>query len=147
MPARDARKLVSGFSAMVALLTENPVSVDDFIGAAEKMILTPESVPAARVAAKLIVDFRGDLEKSISRRRLAASVLPALDFFDVAVDLRFRFKDAKVEDAVPVAVVRIDTDAFNQQMWVQLALEDVDDVIRKLEQARVQMRAVGQISL
>ncbi len=145
IPVREARDLFLGFSATVALLIDNPVSSDQFIAAAEKSLLQPELVPAARAATEYIVESRTELERALARRRLAASVLPALESFDVAVDVRFRFKDNKIEEAVPVAIVRIDTDAFAEQLWIQLADGDVEELLRKLNEVRAQLEILGKI--
>lgn len=85
------------------------------------------------------MNSRAELERSFSRRRLAASVLPALELFDVTIDLRFRFKDKQIAESVPVAIVHIDTDVYNQEIWFQLAQDDVDEMIKKLEDARDQL--------
>jgi len=70
---------------------------------------------------------------------LAAQTLPSLDTFDISVDLRLRFKDEQIQDAVSVAVVHLDTDATNRELWFQMTRGDVELVIEKLNSTLKQM--------
>lgn len=146
IPQRDARKIASGLSATVALLTDTEGTVREFLSAATRRAgLLPSANGAAEIAADIVLSEKGTLEAVLSRRRLAASVLPSLDYLEIAVDLRFKFDGNQLNDAVPVAIIRVDTDTFNQQLWVQLDLDDVNNAIKKLNDAKEQMEKIGEI--
>jgi hypothetical protein len=147
IPERDARRVLSGISATVAVLTQTGASADEFVDLAKKGTLPEASVRAASIASELIVTAREELERSFARRRLAAAVLPSLDSFEVTVDLRLKIADGRVEDFVPVALVHIDSDAVDHELWLQLTLDDVSSMIKKLEDARDQMGIAARLTV
>ena len=119
LQTNEVRKLVSGFSATIALLTQTTASAQQFVEAArQKSLLGENGIARALAAATLIADARPDLERIFSRRRLASAVLPTLELFDISVDVRFRFKGDQIEESVPIAVVHIDTDAQHHELWI-----------------------------
>ena len=61
---------------------------------------------------------------------------------EIVIDLRMAFEQQAVFEAVPVAIVHIDTDADNEEMWFQASraqLErlriDIDEAIKRMEVA------------
>ena len=66
--------------------------------------------------------------------------MPSLYSFDVAVDLRVRIEDGKVRTTIPVAIVHLDTDSENQEIWVQLSTSDIDFIIKRLLRAQDDMK-------
>jgi len=82
------------------------------------------------------------IKENLRRSRLGTVVLPSLTEFDYAVDVRLKFSKGKTDLAVPVAVVHLDTDTLDQEIWFQLTKADAErmskqfqDIIRRLDEA------------
>ena len=142
LPRRDVLKLISAVTAVVGLLTEIMASADEFVSAAKGKIFDDDDAEVAQEIAEYVVSQRTELQHSMSRENLANAVLPSLTRFDIAIDLRFKFKENEIEDKVPVAIVNIGTDAKSQSLWLQLSRNDVQRVIEKLQVAEKRMGAV-----
>jgi hypothetical protein len=53
--------------------------------------------------------------------------------------LKFGFNDRQIENAVPVALVHLDTDVSNRELWFQMTRGDVEAVIERLTRVLQQM--------
>jgi hypothetical protein len=139
LPRRDAGRVMTALSITLGLLTNNVASPEEFVQAGRGTIFDAASEPTVRAVADLIISQRPTFEKAMARYQLSDVVLPSLAEFDVAVDLRVRFNNAQAEDFVAVAVVHIDTDGNNQEVWCQLSKADIDMILQKLGKAAREM--------
>lgn len=139
LPRWEAGRLMAALSVTLGLLSDNNGSIEEFMKTARDEIFDDSSESVARTAADLIIRKRPVLAEAMARGRLAAEVLPSLAKFDITVDLRARFRDDTVQNLVSVAIVHIDTDAMNQEVWLQLTASDIDDILTKLKKAAKQI--------
>jgi hypothetical protein len=139
LPRRDAGRLMTALSVTLGLLSDNVASLEEFAQAARDTIFEAASEPAVRAIADIIIRERPTLAKAMARHQLAAEVLPSLVEFDVTVDLRIRFNDDKADEFVSVAVVHIDTDGNNQELWLQLSKSDINTMLETLNKAAREM--------
>jgi hypothetical protein len=122
------------------LLSETTATPDDFVEAATGVIFLEGDRAVARSIASEVCDARSEITKTVARTQLAGEVLPSLYTFDVAIDLRVRVENKAIVASVPVAVLHIDTDAEDHEIWVQLTKGDIDNIIRTLTRALEDMQ-------
>jgi hypothetical protein len=135
----DAGRAVTALSVEFALLTQNAVSSAEFVQAGTGKIFDSNSEATASSIANIVIARRATLTRAMERSRLANLVLPSLVRLEVTVDLRIRFQDGRAQDSVPVALVYIDTDSDNNEMWFQMSRADVDTMIEKLQSTATDM--------
>ena len=75
----------------------------------------------------------------MTRGRLANVVLPSLVQFETTVDLRIQFDNEKPKDFVSIAVVHIETDAENTEIWCQLSRFQIETILDKLKNTLKEM--------
>jgi hypothetical protein len=127
---------------VVPLLGEGG-NAEEFIGAAVKAEMIPaESVPKIRPFIDAVVSQRAQIARAIRRATIPSQVLPFVEDVEIVVDLRMAFEEEVVLEAVPVAIVHIDTDADGEEIWFQASkpqLErlrgDIDEAIRRMSAA------------
>lgn len=80
---------------------------------------------------------------AIETSELASEVLPSFRALNTTVDLRPRFEKGRITVAVPVALLYIDTDVRNHELWVQVTekqlqklVSDLQAVLKRMEQAQ-----------
>jgi len=85
---------------------------------------------------------RSSVTSALRRTSLASRLLPSLTDLSIVVDVRIGFDNEEVALAVPVALVHIDTDANNQEIWFQMtkaqlqtAIEDLTKTLARVEAA------------
>jgi hypothetical protein len=76
---------------------------------------------------------------------LANEVLPSLRQLSVTVDLRVTFREENLEQFVPLAIVRLDTDIPGNRVFVQLTQSDVEVTIEKLKDAKAKMELAEKL--
>jgi hypothetical protein len=135
----DAGRLMTAVSISFALLTQNPVTTAEFVQAGSSDIFDANSEPTATEIADVVISRRPTLDKAMARNQLANAVLPSVAQFSVTVDLRIRFENEKAQEFVPVALVHLDTDADNTEIWCQLSRADITSIIQKLSNAAREM--------
>ncbi len=142
---RDAGRVATALSIVIALLTQHAVTAEDFLQAARGNVCDASSEATVRAMAELVISQRRTLTKAMERQRLENVVLPSLTEFSVAVDVRVRFTNEKPEEVVAVAVAHIDTDGSNQEMWCQLSRADVKRILEKLQNTAQEMEVVEEL--
>lgn len=133
--ARDATNAVS---SVVGLLSDSDESVESFLEISYDKIYSPEYQDTARQLAALVVSKRSQLKRSLDLFSLAAQTLPSLRTCSVTVDLRPKFENSQIVDAVSVALLHIDTDV-QPEIYMQLAKADIKFLQSKLSQALHEM--------
>ncbi|HEY8333603.1 MAG TPA: hypothetical protein VIQ05_07390 [Tardiphaga sp.] len=140
LPERESEQIASVYSLVIGLLSESAANPSEFVEAAKGVLFFPEQAAVAKSIAAAVCASRDEIKKTVARTQLAGEVLPSLYTFDLAVDLRIRVVDGKVVTSAPVAVVHIDTDAEDHEIWVQLGRGDIESMIRTLSKALEDMK-------
>jgi len=146
LPRRVAEQTGAVYSLVIGLLTDVAASPDEFVEAGAGLIFFEEDRAAALAMAKAVCDARSEISRTVARTQLAGEVLPSLFTFDVAVDLRVRIENGKVVTSVPVAVLHIDTDADDHEIWLQLSKGDIDAIIKSLTKCLQDMQVAETLA-
>jgi hypothetical protein len=118
-------------------------TAEEFLGQAVKTRLIEQSlVPGLEPFINTIVSERSVISKAIRRSALPAQVFPYFSDIEIAVDLRMGFDGDEVAEAVPIALVHIDTDTSASEIWFQCSKQqmmqlknDIDAAVKKMEAA------------
>jgi hypothetical protein len=146
LPVQDAANLLSAFSVILAYYTVSSASVDEFIDEGRDIIFDEESESVVREIVDVVASRRDSLNKSFERTAVARAVLPSLEVFEIVVDARLVLKDEEIQDIIAVAVARIDTDYENSQIVVQLTRSDIEDIMKKLNNALVEINIAENLN-
>lgn len=138
----DLSSLFAASMLTVPILGEGG-SAEEFINSAVKVGVIPQSlVPKIQPFVDTVVAQRAQIGRAIRRAALPAEVLPYISNAEIVVDLRMAFEEQTVVEAVPVAIVHIDTDANGQEIWFQSSKQqmqqlknDIEDAIKRMESA------------
>jgi hypothetical protein len=140
MPNSQAAELVTAMSLVSGLLGSEGYSAEDVLTGGESQLFDTSNATVARAIVVSILQHAGkSFQSDFERRTLATENLPSLTSFDVTVDLRLKIENEEVKDGVPVAIVHIDTDAANRELWLQLTRGDVKTLIDTLTDAQKRM--------
>lgn len=140
IPHEHANSVLVATAMMVGTLSEDRVTVDEFVSAGlATSAFAEEHSPGIRRLAELIVGARPALQEQANIARLQNVVLPTLTRFELALDARVQISDGVVVRCAPVVVAYADTDSENQVIWFQMDEARVRDLQDKL------MSMVGQI--
>jgi len=126
----------------VPLLSQG-INAEEFFASAVKAEIIPQNlVSKIRPFVDTVVAESAQIGRVIRRAALPAQVLPYMSDVEVAVDLRMAFEEEAVLEAVPVAIVHIDTDADGEEIWFQASIQqmrqlknDVEEAIKRMEAA------------
>jgi hypothetical protein len=136
-------------AAMITVpLLGNGGTAEEFTAAAVKVEMLPaELVASIQPFIHVVVSDRSQIARAIRRAAMPSQVLPFLADIEIVVDLRMAFDEQKVAEAVPVAIIHVDTDAEAEEVWFQASkaqLErlrrDIDEAIRQMEASEVWTR-------
>jgi hypothetical protein len=142
---QEADQVASVFSVVIGLLSESEATPDEFVSATKGKLFNPEQESTAKSVAVSICAARQEISSALARAQLAGQILPSLEGFYVAVDMRVRVVDGELKAAVPVAVVSIDTDTADNY-FLQLTKGEVEDTIKKLSQALEDMKFIETLT-
>jgi hypothetical protein len=141
----DALALLTALSVAVGLLSQTSVSATEFVEAGRGILFGEGQVSAASAAARLVIEERPRLQKTIKNRALSAETMPSLERFDVSIDLRLSFgRENQILAGVPVAIVHIDTDA-EPELFLQMSKGDVEMVVGKLRRVLDRMNEAEKV--
>jgi hypothetical protein len=135
----------SVFSAAMAVVPmfDKSTTVTEFVDASIKTKFI-DSVTAQRLRPflEVVAGHASEITTAIRRATLIDQTLPSFYDMDVTVDIRLGFEEGRVELAVPVAVIHLDTDADRQEIWFQasrqqliLIKDDIEAAIKKMDAA------------
>jgi hypothetical protein len=102
---RESDQLASVFSLVIGLLSDSEATPDEFVNAAKDKLFNPEQQGTAKSVAASICASRREISSAIERAQLAGQILPSLDGFHIAVDMRIRVVDGELKAVVPVAIL------------------------------------------
>ncbi len=142
LPANDLSALFAAAMLTVPMIGEG-VDAEEFLKGAVKHGLISEGTGAnIQPFLDTVVAQRATIGRSIRRTALPAQVLPYLSNVEIVVDLRLGFENNTVQEAVPVAVVHLDTDVDGQEIWFQASQQqmrqlkvDIDEAIKRMDTA------------
>jgi hypothetical protein len=99
-------------------------------------------VPKLRPFVDKVASYGPQIATVLRKATLTDQVLPSFMNMSVAVDLRIGFTEGRVDVAVPIVLIHIDTDGDNQELWFQcskqqmlLIKDDIEAALKKMEAA------------
>ncbi|HLW90272.1 MAG TPA: hypothetical protein VKS78_03080, partial [Roseiarcus sp.] len=117
---REAERLASVYSVVIGLLSESSATPEDFVAHAKGVLFAPAQEDIAKLIATSVCEARPGIRGIVDRAQLAGEVLPSLYSFDIAIDVRVRVVDGKVQTFIPVAVMHIDSDVDDVDLFIQM---------------------------
>ena len=139
--ANDLSSLFAAAMLTVPVLSQG-INAEEFITSAVKTGIIPQNlVSKIQPFVDAVVAERAQIGRAIRRAALPAQVLPYMSDFEVAVDIRLAFEEEAVLEAVPVAIVHIDTDANDEEIWFQASIQQMRKLKSDVEQAIKRMEA------
>ena len=114
---------------------------------AQGMLEDSNRVSATALLSVLAIHY-AEGKLNVHKMSLESEVLPYLLDFEVAVDLRLGYGPTgeNVEFAVPVAMVHVDTDSYNQEVWFQAGITQIETMIERLQMAAERMKAADSLA-
>jgi hypothetical protein len=135
----QASALLAAFSALIGVIVTRGHAPDEFLRQARGELFEQEQEADVKALANLVAANANELRRRLERLTIAMETLPSLSSFDISIDLRLRFRNELVEDAATVALVHLDTDVENRELWFQMTRRDVEDLVERLTKALKQM--------
>jgi hypothetical protein len=138
----DAGRVFSAAMVVVPLF-DKTTTVDEFFDAAIKAKLIDASIyPKLKPFVERVASRGPEIATAIRKATLTDQCLPSFFDMDVIVDLRIGFEEGRVDVAVPVALIHIDTDAEQEELWFQcskqqliLIKDDIEAALKKMDAA------------
>jgi hypothetical protein len=141
IPIKDLSSLFAAAMLTVPILGRG-INAEEFITSAVKARMIPQDlVSKIQPFVDTVVAERRQIERILRRAALPVQVLPSMSGVEVVVDLRLAFEEGAVLEAVPVAIVHIDTDANGEEVWFQASLNQMRELKSNVEKAITQMEA------
>src|SRR5437879_708719 len=143
--SKDAPSVLSAVSFVINAISERSESGDEFVSEACKAgVLESADTKNVKRVTELALANREAIKNQIAQEQLASDVLPSLAYFESAIDLRMSFEDrSHIAQVTPVAVVHIDTDAVDQEIWFQMSLTQAERMVKELEVTCDRLRAAA----
>lgn len=135
--------LLSGTLSFLAILASHPggTTAQQFVeGLSAAGVIELADCPAATSLLESLQENSG-IQSTFKRKVITDELLPSLVQFDTTVDVRLSFDSNKVELAVPVLLVHIDTDVDNREIWFQMSTSGLQKTIEQLQKNLLQMKA------
>jgi hypothetical protein len=137
----DTGAVVAAAMLVVPIFGEG-TEAEEFLNAATKVKLFDQAlVPKLRPFVNKVASHTAQIATVIKKATLTDQVLPSFVYIDVAVDVRLGFAEGRVDIAAPVALVYIDTDADNKELWFQCSKQQLHLIREEIETALKKMDA------
>ena len=142
LTSSDVGNVFAAAMLMVPFVGEG-TTPDEFIDAAVKTkLIDHQIVSRLKPFFDVVVAHAKPITEAIKRSAITDQVLPAFYDINIAVDLRIGFLGDRVDIAVPVAVIHIDTDVEDRQLWFQASKrkllvirDEIDEALQKMDAA------------
>jgi hypothetical protein len=142
LTASETGSVVSAAMIVVPMFGEG-TTADGVLEAATKVkLIDPSLVPKLKLFVDTVAANGPEIAAVIKRVALTDQVLPSFMTVDVAVDVRLGFAEGRVDVVAPVALIHIDTDRENEELWFQcskqqllLIREEVETALKKIDAA------------
>jgi len=145
--SKDAPSVLSAVSFVINAISERSESGDEFVSEACKAgVLESADTKNVKRVTELALANREAIKNQIAQEQLASDVLPSLVYFESAIDLRMSFEDRNIAQVTPVAVVHVDTDAADQEVWFQMSLTQAERMVKELEVTCERLRAAASFA-
>jgi len=134
IPVTQARDFILALSFMAATIFNGDEDSAQFINACvEAGLLPAESAGAITPVVETFSAARPAAKERIAEARLAAAVVASLESIKVAVDVRLSVDNNKVVRWVPMLMLHIETDLYNQELRMQLTRSDAQKVFDEIK--------------
>jgi hypothetical protein len=147
LPAEQMGGVLAAAMLIVPLLANRGTPEEFRNEAARAGFLPPDIGQAIEPFAQSVFEKRADLARIMRRAALAGQVMPSLSNVEIVVDVRVDFEDQEVYEIAPVAMLHLDTDTNNTEIWFQASKsqmeqlrKDVDSAIKQMEIAEAWAR-------
>lgn len=141
----ETRAILAAARLILGIVAYRDDSPQDVVSAAVEAGVLEQNDAAAIL--ELATDWardRRELRKSLDESSLQHALLPSLSRIELRVDIRLAFSEGKISSAVPVALVYIDTDATDAQLWFQMSMSQVAALESKLAEIRKQLASASE---
>lgn len=146
LSTEQASALLAATSLLAMALSSREEPVEEVVQAAIQAGLLENSHKDAALRFSSSITDRQALKQALDRSRVSSEILPSLIDFETTVDMRLSFDKNEIKFAVPVALVHLDTDANNQEVWFQLNKKEVERMINDLQSTLRRMEEVEKWS-
>jgi hypothetical protein len=134
----------TAISGIINLTPDGEFGTAEVLDAARGKLFDASAEAVVAPFVERVLGETRDWRARLAQRQLAVQTLPAFLALELSVDLRFKFKDDKIEDAAPVLVVHLDTDADGGEVWFQATRGDVRLMIERLIKAAHELELAEQ---
>jgi len=137
-------EFLGAINLITSVLSERPESAEDFVKEAKNAgLVGEENLQNVKQFAELAIANRDIIKKQIDQEEVASEVLPTFTYFETTIDVRLTFsEEGRIERTMPVALVHIDTDSREHEIWFQMSrsqaervIEDLRAIVSKLQTA------------
>ena len=137
----DVAPLLSLVGLIANAVAERKETPEQFIQEAKAAnLVESHGETNALTLARLVAGDREEIRRDLESANIVSENLPSLAYFEATVDLRLDFSKDGVRNAIPVAILHIDTDASNRELWFQASLsqavrmkQELEETIRRLQ--------------
>lgn len=134
--------LAAAMFASFTLATQE-VTAEEFVKeATEADVIRGEDTEAALEFSTAVIKARPALKQALDQSRASAEGLPSLTNFEMTVDIRLGFESNGIAFGLPIILVHIDTDSYEQEIWFQITkgqlermIEDQQDTLKRVKNA------------
>jgi hypothetical protein len=142
MDTAAAAAAVGAAALVVSLVADDEAQITAAISTLTTVLEQPVTSPIKALVDRLNAK---ELRTQNEKTRLARAILPSFRTLETTVDVRIDFEKGSSNPLiVPVAVAFLDTDAVHQRLWFQLTGDQIEGLIKQLEELRENLkRAAG----
>lgn len=140
----EAGAVLFAVAAVTGALLDIEATVEDFLQVASKFY-RPEDRAAVTYVATRVVKKRPALKDRVDKYRLASKIIPSFSTLNYAVDVRLDFKEEKVSQTTPVALISITTDVHEEQILMQANEHQIDMILAELEVVKAQLLSASKL--
>ncbi len=134
--------LLSAVGTMIAAFSSRPETPEQFVAEARKAGLIKDAdLAKIRRFADLVYAERDTIKQTLQSTDAASEVIPSLRYIEGTVDLRLHFENDKVKGSFAVALLHVDVDTTNGDVWFQVSTTQLERVVRELEDLLSKMKA------
>jgi hypothetical protein len=138
---QEAINILSTASFLYYILSSGKYTGDLFIKELNEVQLLPEDRNQdIRIFIETIIHELPVVKEEMDQFAIASEILPSLQSFSIAVDLRLKFISDSISSATPVAIAQVDTDGEGQVVWFQMNALQVERLILDLQKTLGKMR-------
>jgi hypothetical protein len=131
----DTGALLSAVGTLSFTLSTGGSSVEEIISILSDVGLLEDAARDSVVEfSKFIESHKETLKRGLSASRATTASLPLLDAVEIAIDLRFSFREGFQTAPIPMAIIRFGSERGDQEFYCQLTraeLQRLTEVLQK----------------